>query len=208
MGKGRFFGSIAALAALVLVASWWGGCGRSNNQGISFRALGFFADGTGTTGDTGRNVSLSLDREVPNDVDGDGKADGGFLGLENNMLQGIQVQRVDLSYRVTGASISIPNDSYGLSERLGPSSNQETNNPAIKFSQIVIVSPAIFQFINDNRNQFPQPPFSMIATAVGVGVTDSGDPFFTNRVNYEVTFFEGQVNAPTATPATSATPTP
>ena len=208
MGKGRFFGSIAALAALVLAASWWGGCGTSNNQGISFRALGFFADGTGATGDTGRNVSLDLDREVPNDVDGDGNADGGFLGLENNMVQGIQVERVDLTYRVTGSSLSIPSDAYGLSERLGPSSGQEPNNSAMKFSQILIVSPAIFQFINDNRNQFPQPPFSMIATAQAVGVTDSGDPFSTNKVSYQITFFEGQVNAPTATPATSATPTP
>lgn len=205
MGKGRFFGSIAALAALVLVASWWGGCGQSNNQGISFRALGFFEDG-GASGDTGRNVSLDFDNEVPNDTDDDGVVDGGFLGLENNMVQGIQVERVDLSYRVTGSSLSIPNDSYGLSMRLGPSSGQEPNNSPTRFSQILIVSPAIFQFLNNNRSRLPEPPFSMVATAQAVGVTDSGDTFSTNKVHYQVTFFEGTVTAATPTPAPTATP--
>lgn len=206
MGKGRFFGSIAAVAALVLTASWWQGCGLSNDQGISFRALGFFADGGGGTGDAGRNVSLDQDQEVPNDTDGDGEADGGFLGLENVMVQGIRVERVDLSYRVTGSSLSIPNDSFGLSMRLGPSSGQEPNNPSTRFSQILIVSPSIFQFLNNNRSRLPEPPFSMIATAQAVGVTDSGDAFTTNRVNYQIVFFEGQVGGATPTPAASATP--
>ena len=53
MGKGRIFGTIA-LVASVITAAAWSGCGNSNDQGISFRSLGFFMDGTGTAGDQGR----------------------------------------------------------------------------------------------------------------------------------------------------------
>lgn len=207
MGKGRFFGSIAAVAMLVLVASWGGGgCGISNDQGISFRALGFFEEGDGSAGDNGDVASLNFDQSVPSDDDDDGELDGGFLGLENNMLQGIRVERVDLSYRVTGGSLAIPNDSFALGSRLGPSSGQEPNNPPLRFEQILIVSPQMFEFLNQNRSRLPDPPFTMVASAVAVGVTDSGDRFDTNPVSFTIIFVEGV--APTPESGGSPTPTP
>src|SRR5437870_1923058 len=137
MGKGRIFGSIALLLCIVAAASW-SGCGNSNDQGISFRALGFFQDGTGTAGDTGTCASLTNDTTVPV-VAADGTLDGGFLGLQNNMNQGINVDHVDLSYHVNGSSLAIPNDVFALSIRLGPASGQESSG-STHFAQIIIVS--------------------------------------------------------------------
>src|SRR5712691_107520 len=135
MGKGRIFGSVALLLCIVAAASW-SGCGNSNDQGISFRALGFFFDATGTSGQSGTCASLSDTQLIPEDP----TTGGGFLGLENNMNQGINLDHVDLSYRVNGSSLSVPNDVFALAGRLGPASGQESNVPR-NFIQIVIVSP-------------------------------------------------------------------
>ena len=213
MGKGRIFGSVA-LVVSILAAVWWSGCGNSNDQGISFRTLGYFHNGKGTAGDAGRCADLSNDVNVPQSSgDFDPKSNpggGGFLGLQNNMVQGINLDHVDLSYHVNGASIAIPNDVAAIAGRLGPSSGQEPNNPNILFLQSTIVGPNIFKFLNDNRTLLPDPPFSMVVFATAVGTTDGGDVFRTNRANYEVTFVEGQIvcgSTPTAVPA-SASPTP
>jgi hypothetical protein len=204
MGKGRIFGSIALLLCVVAAASW-SGCGNSNDQGISFRSLGFFQDGSGSAGDTGTCASLNNDTTVPV-IGPDGSLDGGFLGLENNMNQGINLDRVDLSYRVNGSSLAIPNDVFALSFRLGPASGQESS-PSTRFSQIIIASPNIISFMNDNRSRLPQPPFTMIALATAVGTADSGDVFRTNRSTFEIIFVDGSCVAPTATPEESAEPT-
>src|SRR5438128_7831700 len=156
MGKGRIFGSIALLLCIVAAASW-SGCGNSNDQGISFRALGFFADETGAIGQAGTCASLSDTQVIPASAD-----EGGFLGLENNMNQGINLDHVDLSYHVNGSSLAIPNDVFALSIRLGPASGQESSG-STHFAQIIIVSQNIISFINDNRSRLPQPPFTMVA---------------------------------------------
>lgn len=203
MGKGRIFGSIAAVSLIAVMAAW-SGCGTSNDQGISFRSLGFFADDTGATGDAGRCASLRDDTIIPNDTDGDGTLDGGFLGLQNNMVQGINLDRVELTYHINGASLAIPSDVFALSARLGPSSGQESSASTI-FSQIIIVSPAIFKFLNDNSSRLPDLPFSLVVTATAVGTSDSGDVFSTNRSTYEVAFtaLSGGCVIPTPTPGES-----
>ncbi len=204
MGKGRIFGSVALLSVVAVMAVW-SGCGTSNDQGISFRALGFFTDDTGTASDTNRCASLNDNTVVPTDEDGDGRIDGGFLGLQNVMVQGINLDRVDLSYRVNGASLAIPNDVFALSVRLGPSSEQEPQNPSTAFRQVIIVSQRIFKFLNDNSSRLPDPPFSMVASATAVGTTDSGDVVRTNRVTYQVEFSaqSGGCAVPTPTPGES-----
>lgn len=202
MGKGRFFGSSVALVALVLAASWWGGCGTSNDQGISFRAIGFFQDGQGTKGDTGQFVPLACTPPVLS-----------FIGLQNNMVQGIETQRVDLSYRVTGGSLSIPNNSEALALRLGPSSSQEPDNAPKAFAQITMVNGQLLDFLNRNRNRLPDLPFTMIVNATAVGVTDSGDEIVTNRIGWPVDFqtddhcnSSGGSGSPTPAGTPAATP--
>ena len=204
MGKGRFFGSIGFLAVIAVAAAWVG-CGSSNNQGVSFRALGFFTDAQGTTGDTGRCVSLRDDTIVPNDADGDGTLDGAFLGLQNGMVgQGILLNFVNLSYHVSGSSLAIPNNVQALAGFLGPA-NGQTNNPSTAFVQTILVSPAIFKFLNDNTSRLPDPPFSMVVTAAAVGTADSGTDFQTNSVNYQIEFTaqSGGCAIPTPTPGES-----
>jgi hypothetical protein len=205
MGKGRIFGSIGVLA-LVAVAASWVGCGSSNDQGISFRELGFFTDSTGTTADTGRCVSLQDTTVVPNDTNGDGTLDGGFLGLQNNMIQGVNVDHVNFTYHVNGSSLSIPPNVFALFLRLGPSNGQEPSNPPTAFAQVVIVSPATFKFLNDNSSQLPALPFSMVATATTTGTADNGDVFTTNRVTYQIEFtaLSGGCAIPTPTPGESS----
>ncbi len=205
MGTGRIFGSIAIFASIVALATWSGcGGGGSNDQGVSFRALGFFQDGTGSAGDTGRCASLRDTTNIPNDLDGDGTLDGAFLGLQNSMLQGVNVDHVNLSYRINGSNLAIPNDVFPLAIRLGPVNNAEPNPPTA-FSQIFVVGPAIMKFINDNSSRLPDLPFTLVASATAVGTADNSDDFSANRVTYPVSFtaLSGGCAIPTPTPGES-----
>lgn len=203
MGKGRIFGSIA-LAALIIVAASWSGCGSSNDQGISFRSLGYFSDSAGTAGETGTCASLTNDNTVPT-LNADGTVNGGFLGLQNSMLQGINLNFANLSYKVNGSSLAIPNDVFALGGRLGPADGSESNS-STSFNQILIVGPNIFQFLNQNRSRLPQPPFSMVVATTATGTSDSGDVFTTNSVNFQVLFVDTTCTEPT--PAPTAAPAP
>ena len=206
MGKGRIFGSIAIFALIVALATWSGCGGSSNSQGVSFRSLGFFTDSTGTVSESGTCASL-LDSTVipPPSTTGTG-LDGGFLGLQNSMIsQGINVDHVNLSYFINGSGLAIPSDVFALSVRLGPANGSETNASTV-FSQIVIVSPQIFKFLNDNSNRLPDLPFTMVATATAVGTADDGDVFTTNRSSFQVVFtaLSGGCTQPTPTPGESS----
>jgi hypothetical protein len=206
MGKGRIFGSIAIFASIVALATW-SGCGTSNDQGVSFRSLGFFQDSTGTVGESGTCASLRDTTVIPApNPDGTG-FDGGFLGLQNSMVsQGINVDRVNLSYFINGSSLAIPNDVFALSLRLGPANGAEPGNPSTAFSQIIIVSPQIMKFINDNSSRLPDLPFSLVANATAVGTADNGDDFTTNRSTFQVVFtaLSGGCTQPTPTPGESS----
>jgi hypothetical protein len=198
MGKGRFFGSIAGFAVVVLLASYWGGCGTSNDQGISFRALGFFSDTTGETGESGRSTPLACTDRVE-----------AAIGLENVMIQGIQVERVQMTYRIAGSSLQMQPSQEAISGRLGPSSGQEPSNPPRGFFDVLVLSDAQIDFLDQNRSQLPEFPFRLIATAQGVGTTDSGDVFFTNKVSYTVDFLDDDACGGTdGTPTGEETPTP
>jgi hypothetical protein len=197
MGKGRIFGSIAILASIVAAVAW-SGCGSSNDQGISFRSLGYFADSTGTVSETGTCASLTNDTQVPT-ISADGTQNGGFLGLQNSMFQGINLNFVNLSYQVSGSSLSIPRDVFALGGRLGPANGSESNGPT-GFFQIVIVSPAIMEFLNQNRNRLPQPPFSMVVFTTATGTADNGDVFTTQTVNFQVNFVDNTCAPPTPVP--------
>ena len=198
MGKGRIFGSIAVFAFIVAAASWSACGGSSNDQGISFRSLGYFTDSTGTAGQSGTCASLTNDTQVPT-VNSDGTANGGFLGLQNSMLQGINLSRANLSYQVNGSSLSIPPDVFALGGRLGPANNSESSPPT-SFTQIIIVSPAIMEFLNQNRSRLPQPPFSMVVFTTATGTADNGDTFTTNEVNFQVLFVDNTCAPPTPVP--------
>jgi hypothetical protein len=197
MGKGRIFGSVAVLASIV-AAVVWSGCGSSNDQGVSFRSLGYFTDSSGSEPQPGTCASLTNDTQVPT-LSASGTQEGGYLGLQNSMLQGINLNFANLSYQVSGSSLSIPNDVYAMGGRLGPANGSESNPPT-NFFPIVVVSPAIMQFLNQNRNRLPQPPFSMVVFTTATGTADNGDVFTTQTVNFQVNFVDNTCAAPTPVP--------
>jgi len=172
MGKGRFFGNIAALAALLFVVVAATGCGQSNDQGISFKALGWQLDAGGEQllGFTG----------VPFDCE---QALVAAILMENRMVQGIQTERADFRYRVSASGLSIPQDSDPMSVFIG-GADQES-------AETVVLSTALRNFLQNNRNQLPELPFTMVVTASVLGITDSGDEFRTNQISLPIEFVEG-----------------
>jgi hypothetical protein len=204
MGQGGF-GGFAAVGLLLTAALGGASCGTSNDQGISFRALGFFVD--------------PEQGSVVTPVDGDDDTPGGVviidtesaapdpgavtplafectalirtaLGVENTLIQGIRVERIELGYRIPGASINLPSVGFPVGHRLGPSSGQEAFNDPRGFYYVVVISPPQLEFLNQNRNRLPELPFTMTVLATAVGVADSGDVFRTQETPYQITFLD------------------
>ena len=91
-----------------------------------------------------------------------------------------------------------------VSLRLGPANGSESS-PSTAGAQIVLVSPQVFQFLNDNSSRLPDLPFSMVVFATAVGTADNSDQFEANRVSYQVLFTaqSGGCAIPTPTPGES-----
>lgn len=197
----RIRSMVAAAAGLALVGC--GGGGGSNDNGISFSFLGVFqevqeqvapaADSLPTAdnhpGDTGRIVDLTTINAIPNDVNGDGDADGGFLGMENKLTsQSINVEGVNVKIVIAGALINpVVTDFVPMSIRLDPlpsADSQSTNNEA--FAQTFFVSPDVIAFLNQHPNLLPPKPFTMSVVMRLTGTSDSGDTFDSNEFTYTV----------------------
>ncbi len=197
----RIRSMVAAAAGLALVGC--GGGGGSNDNGVSFAFLGVFqevqeqvapaADTLPTAdnhpGDTGRVVDITTIQEIPNDVNGDGDADGGFLGMENNLTsQSINVEGVNVKIVIAGAVINpVVTDFVPLGIRLGPKptgDSQSTDNLA--FAQTFFVGPDVIAFLNQHPNLLPPKPFTMSVVMRLTGTSDSGDSFDSNEFTYTV----------------------
>ena len=194
---------VMAAAACVAIAGCGGG-GGSNDNGVSFRALGVFqevqeqvapaADTLPTKdnhpGDTGREISLSRTNTIPNDVNGDGDFDGGFLGMENDLAsQSINVQGVHVSIFIPGARLHNPvaTDFVALSITLGPAVVAEGETASnLSFAQTLFVGPDIMAFLNQNQTLLPPTPFTMNVVMRLTGIDDAGDTFDSNEITYTV----------------------
>ena len=195
---------VAAAACLALVGCGGGGSGNgSNDNGISFSFLGVFqevqeqvapaADSLPTVdnhpGDTGRVVDLTTIQTIPNDGNGDGDADGGFLGMQNNLAtQSMNVQGVNVKIVIAGALINpVATDFVPLAIRLAPvpaAGSQATDN--IAFAQTIFVQPDVIAFLNQNPNLLPPKPFTMSIVMTLSGTSDNGDNFVSNEFTYAV----------------------
>jgi hypothetical protein len=205
------------LAAVCLALVGCGG-GGSNDNGVTFRYNGVFqeiqeqvspaADTLPTVdnhpGDTGRTVDLARIQAIPNDVNGDGDADGGFLGMQNNLTtQSINVEGVNLKIVIPGAVINpVLTDFVALGIRLGPAvvlEGQTATNEA--FAQTFFVPPDDIAFLNQNPSLLPPKPFTMNVVMRLTGTSDSGDSFDSNEFTYTVTVVPSTtVPVPVATP--------
>jgi hypothetical protein len=207
--KKRINIAITCLAATCLALIGCGG-GGSNDNGVSFSFLGVFqevqeqvapaADTLPTAdnhpGDTGRIIDLTRIDALPNDVNGDGDADGGFLGVQNNLdAESINVQGVHVQIVIPGAVINpVATDFVPMSIRLGPAKvleGQTSTNEA--FAQVFFVQPDIIAFLNQNPSLLPPKPFTMNIVMRITGTTDSGDSFDSNEFTYAVTVVPSSV---------------
>ena len=195
---------VLMVAAGVALAGCGGGGGGSNDQGVSFRALGVFqetleqvapaADTLPTpeiaVGDTGRGIVLEETAIFPTDVNRDGDLDGGFLGFENLLAsQRVNVQGVNVEVVIPGARINpVASDFVPIAITLGPAvvaEGQETTSVA--FAQTLFLSSDILAFLNQNPSLLPTTPYNMNVVMTATAVSDSGDTFDANEINYNIT---------------------
>ena len=200
MRRSRFI----MMAACIALAGCGGGGGGSNDQGVAVRFLGVFQetqeqvapaadrlpDDETAVGDTGRVISLDTVLAIPNDINQDGDLDGGFLGIENDLDQNINVQGVTVEIFVPGAKLANPisTDFVPMAISLPPATFDD-NGARISpktFAQTLFVPPDVIAFLNQNQNLLPPFPFSMNVVMTITAVSDSGDSFDTNEVTYGV----------------------
>lgn len=195
---------IGVVVAACLVVVGCGGGGGSNDQGVSFRALGVFqespeqfapaADTFPTAdeaaGDSGRSIELATTQFIPTDINGDGDLDGGFLGFRNDLaFQSLNIQGVHVEIFVAGAVINpVATDFVPLSVTLGPAPGPDDDDDAgnITFAQTIFVSADVMAFLNQNPALLPALPFNMSVVMRGEAISDSGDDFFSNEFTYNV----------------------
>lgn len=201
--------SIVTISLIVIAVVIGCGSGASNNnQGASFLALGFFADGEGTTGSTGQIVPMFRDTAINADATGalyDGLDTRVYMGLQNNLAkQFIRVSRIDCDYSVDGSYLEIPSDSFPLSvvlsstrEQVGigavasaAASGSSSSFNQTSYGQFLIVSPDLYSFLNNNKAYLPALPFRMTATCSATGVTQAGDVLTTNSLYYFIQFVD------------------
>ncbi|HMO18018.1 MAG TPA: hypothetical protein PKA63_11805 [Oligoflexia bacterium] len=194
--------TITAVSFLSILTISCGSSGTNNDQGTSLLAYGFFV----LVNDQpvpSSFATVSLFSDLP--VDGiEGRQLVRLIGVENRMTrQFVRLLRADCSYNIAGSFIRIPNDSITLSRVLGPA--PDPNNPQpnpggggaggdidpganVFLSNIALMSPDLFSFLNNNRNLLPELPFRMSITCAVTGVTQSGTTMKTNDVNYFIQF--------------------
>jgi hypothetical protein len=195
---------IMMMAACFALAGCGGGGGGSNDNGVSFRFFGVFqetreqvapaADILPTVDlaipDTQAFVVLGKDTTIPTDRNGDGDLDGGFLGVENNLDQSVNVQSVKVEIFIPGSVLANPvaTDLVPLSFSLPPATvdDKGVRTPSKEFAQTVLVQPSVLAFLADNQTLLPLLPFNMTLVMTITAISDSGDSFVTNEVNYLV----------------------
>lgn len=194
---------ITVIVAAIALASCGGG-GGSNDQGVSFRALGVFqetleqqapaADTLPTpelaVGDTGRTIILSQTQVFPTDVNRDGDLDGGFLGFQNLLAsQRLNVTGAHVELLVPGALINpVATDFVPIALTLGPAVvglNEEAQNVA--YAQTLFVSPDVLAFLNQNPSLLPTPPYQINVVMTATAVSDGGETYESNEFTYAIT---------------------
>jgi len=186
-------------------------CGsNSNDQGITFRAVGIFQGErqedqcevpTTENQITDASVVLPLNNSLFIDVDGGYPNSAsstfcrGFLELENNLNdQAITVDRIDFQYEIPGARITIPSSSALVGWRLNPANADPETDPNsfgqvnVIFAQLdgQLVPSTLVSFLRQNQPSLPQLPYNMIIHLTARGRSDSGDTVETNEIRYAV----------------------
>lgn len=191
-----FHGLLGLTSGLLLALN---GCGSASNndQGVSFTMLGYSVASAGTT--TGAAVACST---APN-------LSGGVFAIStstetagntNEVLAGVVVQNnlttqfvrtisLELQYIIPGANITPPSTTVaygGVVPQAG----------GLRCGVVPVVPPAILSWINLNRNELPELPFSLIVRGQVVGSTSAGDVLTSNPVDIGFTVVEDNIIPP------------
>jgi hypothetical protein len=181
-----------------------GGGSENNDQGVSFRALGVFQETQeqvapaadtlpsidNAVGDSGRIIILGQTTTVPNDLNGDGDLDGGFLGFQNLIdRERVNVTGVRIEVFIPGASIPNPvlTDFVPVAVALGPAlTDEDETNTSIAFVQTIFLPADAMAFITQNQGLWPPTPFNMNIVMTVTATADNGDDFDSNTFTYGV----------------------
>jgi len=175
-------GAAAKALAVGAIAGALFGCGSaSNDQGTSFTLVDVVP---GTTENPLTEVPLST-------TDGDGTTTGAVRGvytLQNNIArQGIRVQRINLSFFIEGSDVQPPSTTLAAGAVLGPV--EQTGDGSLppgfggassKVVSSFVVPVEIMTWLNLNRAQLPEPPYTLTIDASVSGVTTAGDGIESN----------------------------
>ena len=200
-------GVVGRIMGLVLVGGLLAtGCGDSgnNDNGISFRAVGFvqgtFSDNkcsvpTASSAIADQSNNLSLDNAS---VDSGYPAGSFFcrayLWLENNLLrQALVVDRLDFEYEIPGSRIGLPSHSSSVGIRINPSDSTVTSpfgapNVYIGLPEAQIVPASVVLFLRQNRQSLPQLPYTMIVKMTAHARSDAGQDYTSNELRYTITW--------------------
>jgi hypothetical protein len=138
---------------------------------------------------------------------------GGWIQLQNNLFQqAINLDRIELRYRIGGArrfqQAGVPTlnkfpsrcrqfrrETQFLGNRLNPSNSTDDTSssgaPNVAFIEMLpMVTPQLISCLRDEYTALPTTTFTsfpLIIRATAIGVSDSGDTFRSNTIQYTLT---------------------
>jgi hypothetical protein len=194
---------IIALVGLFVV-----GCGDGsddNDNGVSFRAVGFFqgtfqdnrcevptaADAIADPSNTLILDSTFLDSGYPTGI----FFCRAYLWLENNLRnQAVVVDRLDFEYEIPGSRISVPPHSSSVGIRINPANADPDASPSpfgppnvyIGIPEGQIVPASLVLFLRQNRQTLPQLPYTMIVRVTAHARSEAGEGLVSNEVGYTI----------------------
>jgi hypothetical protein len=203
-------GAVGRILKLALVVGLFVvGCGDGgdNDNGIAFRAVGFFQGTlnedrcqvpTANQAIADQSQNLTLDSPF---VDSGYPAGvffcRAYLWLENNLLrQAVVVNRLDFEYEIPGSRIGLPSHSSAVGIRINPASTAEDPPPSpfgptnvyIGLPEAQIVPASVVLFLRQNRQVLPQLPYTMIVKMTAHARSDAGQNLVSNEVRYTITW--------------------
>jgi hypothetical protein len=213
-------GRITRLALVVGLCVVGCGDGGDNDNGIAFRAVGFFQ---GTLNEDRCEVptaSQAIADQSQNLFLDDVLVDSGYpagvffcrayVWLENNLVnQAVVVNRLDFEYEIPGSRIGLPVHTSAVGIRINPISTDPNAPPSpfgptnvyIGLPEAQIVPASVVLFLRQNRQTLPELPYTMIVKMTAHARSDTGQNLTSNEIRYTITWQKDLRGVPTANPA-------
>ena len=210
MGLRRRLGLMCVGLCAGLALSGCGGSGDAaeggNDQGIVFRALGFFRgleaiedtdiqctepNVQNAISDSSYTIDLDFVDFFPDRFRALANPCGGYIALENNLAaMGINVQEVVGRYEIPGAAVSLEPNSITVASRIDSASSDAESPSGVAnrvYIQLVgeMLPERVIVFLEQNRNRLPATPYALNAFFVAKGQSDNGTRYASNEIGYQ-----------------------